>query len=112
LNLTHFPSSEFSIETSNRPVADGDRHQILSKPGFGKYFTDHMVAIDWTLDKGWHAPRIIPYGPLILNPASLVLHITVKLFLRVSKLINTPMARSGPFEPNSMPHALRNLQSV
>jgi branched-chain amino acid aminotransferase len=80
LNLTHFPSGKFSIETSNRPVADGDRHQILSKPGFGKYFTDHMVAIDWTLDKGWHAPRIIPYGPLILNPASLVLHYGQAIF--------------------------------
>jgi len=80
LTLTHLPSSEFSIETSTRPSSDGDREKILFKPGFGKYFTDHMVAIDWTLDKGWNAPRIIPYGPLMLDPASLVLHYAQAIF--------------------------------
>lgn len=39
-----------------------------------------MVAIDWTLDKGWSAPRIIPYGPLMLDPASLVLHYAQAIF--------------------------------
>jgi len=80
LTLPHFPSSEFSIETSTHPTSDGDREKILSKPGFGKYFTDHMVAIDWTLDKGWSAPRLIPYGPLMLDPASLVLHYAQAIF--------------------------------
>ena len=80
MTLTHFPSSKFSIETSTRPTSDSDREKILSKPGFGKYFTDHMVAIDWTLDKGWSAPRIIPYGPLMLDPASLVLHYAQAIF--------------------------------
>jgi len=80
LTLPHFPSSEFSIETSTHPTSDGDREKILSKPGFGKYFTDNMVAIDWTLDKGWSAPRIIPYGPLMLDPASLVLHYAQAIF--------------------------------
>jgi len=80
LTLPYFPSSEFSIETSTHPTSDGDREKILSKPGFGKYFTDHMVAIDWTLNKGWSAPRIIPYGPLMLDPASLVLHYAQAIF--------------------------------
>ena len=80
MTLPHFPSSEFSIETSTHPTSDGDREKILSKPGFGKYFTDHMVAIDWTLDKGWSAPRLIPYGPLMLDPASLVLHYAQAIF--------------------------------
>ena len=80
MTLTHLPSSKFSIEISTRPTAEGDREKILSKPGFGKYFTDHMVAIDWTLDKGWNAPRIIPYGPLMLDPASLVLHYAQAIF--------------------------------
>ena len=29
------------------------RAEILAAPGFGKYFTDHMVRIDWTADGGW-----------------------------------------------------------
>ncbi len=80
MTSTHLASSEFSIETSTRPTSDGDRAKILSKPGFGKYFTDHMVAIDWTLDKGWGAPRVTPYGPLMLDPASLVLHYAQAIF--------------------------------
>jgi branched-chain amino acid aminotransferase len=80
LTSTHFSSSEFSTETSTRPTSNSDREKILSKPGFGKHFTDHMVAIDWTLDKGWHAPRIMPYGPLMLDPASLVLHYAQAIF--------------------------------
>ncbi len=42
--------------------------------GFGKYFTDHMFIMDYTEGKGWHDPRIIPYGPLPLDPAIIILH--------------------------------------
>ena len=37
--------------------------------GFGKVFTDHMFMMDYTDDKKWHNPRIIPYGPLSLMPS-------------------------------------------
>ena len=80
MTLTHGSSSEFSIETSTRPTSDVERQKILSKPGFGKHFTDHMVAIDWTLANGWKAPRVVPYGPLMLDPASLVLHYAQAIF--------------------------------
>ena len=46
-----------------------------SELGFGKYFTDHMFLVDWDEGKGWHDPRIVPYGPLTLDPAALVLHL-------------------------------------
>jgi len=46
----------------------------LSKLGFGKTFTDHMLIIDYTEGKGWHDPRIVPYGPLSLEPSTAVLH--------------------------------------
>lgn len=41
---------------------------------FGKYFTDHMFIQDYTPDKGWHNPRIVPYQPLVLDPAAIVFH--------------------------------------
>lgn len=41
---------------------------------FGKNFTDHMFIVDYTQGKGWHDARIIPYQPLILDPASMVFH--------------------------------------
>lgn len=41
---------------------------------FGKQFTDHMLLISYTSAQGWHDARIVPYGPLELDPASMVFH--------------------------------------
>lgn len=51
-----------------------------SKLGFGKIFTDYMFVMDYSADKGWHDARIVPYGPLALNPASSVLHYGTEIF--------------------------------
>ncbi|MDR1530675.1 MAG: branched-chain amino acid aminotransferase [Clostridiales bacterium] len=42
--------------------------------GFGKYFTDHMFTLEYNTLVGWHDASIVPYGPLSLDPASMVLH--------------------------------------
>ena len=39
-----------------------------------------MVSIDWTLEKGWHDAALKPYGPLMLDPASSVLHYAQEIF--------------------------------
>ncbi|WP_075980206.1 branched-chain amino acid aminotransferase [Bacillus massilinigeriensis] len=41
---------------------------------FGKIFTDHMFIWDYTEGIGWHDPRIVPYQPIALDPASTVFH--------------------------------------
>ena len=48
--------------------------------GFGKHFTDHMFTMDWTKDKGWHNAQIVPYGPIEMNPACMVLHYAQETF--------------------------------
>lgn len=48
--------------------------------GFGKIFTDHMFLMDWNAGRGWHDPRIVPYGPLTLDPAAAVFHYAQELF--------------------------------
>ena len=45
-----------------------------SKLGFGNLFTDHMFIMDYEPDKGWHSARIIPYGPMALDPSTMFLH--------------------------------------
>ncbi|MBM7703760.1 branched-chain amino acid aminotransferase [Metabacillus iocasae] len=47
---------------------------------FGKTFTDHMFIMDYTEGKGWHDPRIVPYQPLILDPAAMVFHYGQSVF--------------------------------
>jgi branched-chain amino acid aminotransferase len=46
----------------------------LSELGFGKHFTDHMFIMDYEEGRGWHSPRIVPYGPLELDPSVMVVH--------------------------------------
>ncbi|MCM3742957.1 branched-chain amino acid aminotransferase [Sporosarcina luteola] len=41
---------------------------------FGRSFTDHMFVADYDEGKGWHSHRIVPYAPVTLDPASIVLH--------------------------------------
>src|SRR4029453_16680772 len=48
--------------------------------GFGQIFTDHMFVADFQEEKGWYDPRIEPYGPLSLDPATAVLHYAQAVF--------------------------------
>ena len=63
---------EFTVRENENPTSDEQRADILKDPKFGKEFTDHMVAIDWTEDEGWHNARVQPYAPLEFEPAAMV----------------------------------------
>ncbi|SJM64908.1 branched-chain amino acid aminotransferase [Gulosibacter sp. 10] len=71
---------EFTIEHNQNPTSDAERAEILANPGFGVRFTDHMVMIDWTVDGGWRNARVVPYGPLSLNPANAIFHYGQEVF--------------------------------
>jgi branched-chain amino acid aminotransferase len=71
---------EFATHLSTSPVAADVRADILAAPGFGKYFTDHMVTATWTPDGGWHDAALRPYAPLALDPATAVLHYAQAIF--------------------------------
>ncbi|OYX61734.1 MAG: branched chain amino acid aminotransferase [Novosphingobium sp. 32-60-15] len=62
------------------PTAVDVRDAVLADPGFGRAFTDHMVEIDYTEGKGWHSARVVPYGPIPLDPAAAVLHYAQEIF--------------------------------
>ena len=51
------------------------RDNLKEKPdpsnlGFGQYFTDYMLSLDYDADKGWHDMKIVPYAPLEVSPAA------------------------------------------
>ena len=71
---------EISTTQTTTPVGEGRLAEILANPGFGTYFTDHMVTVEWTPDGGWHDARVSPYGPLTLDPATAVLHYAQEIF--------------------------------
>lgn len=47
---------------------------------FGQSFTDHMFIVDYYAGKGWQDARIVPYGPLQIDPAAKVLHYAQEIF--------------------------------
>ena len=55
-------------------------HPDESSLGFGTIFTDYMFNMDYSPDKGWHSPRIEPYGPMLLEPSTMVLHYGQAIF--------------------------------
>lgn len=62
------------------PKTDDERAALMANPGFGKVFSDHMVTITWTADKGWHDAQIRPREPFQIDPASAVLHYAQEIF--------------------------------
>jgi branched-chain amino acid aminotransferase len=70
----------FRVERNPSPRSAAERAEILQAPGFGKYFTDHMVRIDWSAGTGWSGGQVQPYGPITLDPATMVLHYGQEIF--------------------------------
>lgn len=50
------------------------------KLGFGTIFSDHMFIMDYEEGKNWFNPRIVPYGPIPLNPSATVFHYGSEIF--------------------------------
>ncbi len=71
---------QISTTLSTTPTSDERLAEILANPGFGTYFTDHLFKVEWTPTEGWHGARIEPYGPLVLDPATAVLHYAQETF--------------------------------
>ena len=68
------------LKPSQNPLPASQREEILANPGFGKYFTDHMVTADWTEELGWHNAQLVPYGPLSFDPATNFMHYGQAIF--------------------------------
>ena len=89
---------KITLAETRKPLPDPDTLV------FGKTFTDHMFLMDYDAGQGWHDPRIVPYGPLSLEPSCMVFHYAQELFEGM-KAYRTPEGRVQLFRP--MENALR-----
>lgn len=67
---------EIKIQKTTAPKQKPDQKKL----GFGNYYTDHMFIMNYDEGQGWHDPRIVPYGPVSLDPAAMVLHYAQEVF--------------------------------
>ena len=71
----------YQVTRSGHARSAAERAAILDgELGFGRHFTDHMVAIEWDKATGWHDAQVRAYGPLALDPAASVLHYGQEIF--------------------------------
>src|SRR5690606_23288664 len=84
----------FALLPHPAPVADDVRAAAIADPAFGRVFTDHMVSIRFSGEKGWHDAQVMPRGPLSLDPATAVLHYAQEIFegLKAYRLDDGSMA--------------------
>ncbi|HEX3076682.1 MAG TPA: branched-chain amino acid aminotransferase [Lachnospiraceae bacterium] len=66
---------------------------------FGTIFTDHMFLMNYETGKGWHDARIVPYGPLSLDPSCMVFHYGQEMFEGL-KAYKTEDGRTLLFRPD------------
>ena len=69
--------AEIRVELTKHPKA---KPADQSRLGFGQYFTDHMFLMDYDKGQGWHDARIVPYAPLSIDPAAMILHYGQEVF--------------------------------
>ncbi|GAA4178754.1 branched-chain amino acid aminotransferase [Gryllotalpicola koreensis] len=80
LSLTDISPLQFAVTPNPTPKSDAERAEILAAPGFGQFFTDHMVQIHWSERGGWHRAAVEPYAKISLDPAAAVLHYAQEIF--------------------------------
>ena len=66
----------FPVTRNDKPSAKPDPKEL----GFGNYFTDHMLVMEYSEGAGWTDGRIVPYAPLAVDPAAAVFHYAQEVF--------------------------------
>jgi branched-chain amino acid aminotransferase len=61
-------------------TADFDRRPPKEELVFGTTLSDHMLMIEWSKEKNWMDPRIIPRQDLNISPAASSLHYGIQCF--------------------------------
>src|SRR4051812_4835277 len=77
---TTAPALAFDLRPTSTPVSPGRRAELLQDPGFGRYFSDHMITVEYSADRGWHDAALVPYGPISLDPSAAALHYGQEIF--------------------------------
>lgn len=78
-----FPLTALSFTRTAHPapIPGEIRAEAIADPKFGTVFTDHMVVVDYDVDKGgWHRAQVTPRQPIALDPAASVLHYAQEIF--------------------------------
>lgn len=66
---------------------------------FGRFTTDHMLEIDWSVKDGWGKPKIVPYGAFKVPIAATSLHYGLSCIEGMNIIQNRENQESQSFRP-------------
>ena len=91
---------KINLNPNPNPVPDAERDEKIAAGGFGKYYTDNMVTIDWSEANGWSGAQLNAYGPITLDPATAVFHYGQEIFEGM-KAYSQPDGSISLFRPDA-----------
>ena len=108
MNTSQNPGLDFEIRASAAPVPAAQRAEILAEPGFGRYFTDHMVRSTGRPTAAG-ASQVVPYGPISLDPDHSALHYGQEIFegLKAYRQPDGSIATFRPTRTRPLPRPAR-----
>lgn len=86
---------DIRVELTRHPKAKPELQGIP----FGVCFSDHMFLANYESGKGWFDPRVVPYGPICLEPSAMVLHYAQEVFEGL-KAYRAPSGEIRLFRPD------------
>ncbi|KAL7912856.1 aminotransferase [Trichoderma velutinum] len=77
-SLASLDASRLEIKAVPNPKAapDADNPDLMNI----KTFTDRMVTVSWTEERGWDNPQVVPYGPISVMPSASALQYATQCF--------------------------------
>ena len=100
---------KINLNPNPKPLPDAERDEKIAAGGFGKYYTDNMVTIDWSEADGWSDANLNAYGPITLDPATAVFHYGQEIFEGM-KAYSQPDGTISLFRPDA--NAMRFARSA
>ena len=100
---------KINLNPNPNPLPDAERDEKIAAGGFGKYYTDNMVTIDWSEADGWSDAKLNAYGPITLDPATAVFHYGQEIFEGM-KAYSQPDGSISLFRPDA--NAMRFARSA
>jgi len=91
---------KINLNPNPNPLPDAERDEKIAAGGFGKYYTDNMVTIDWSEADGWSDAQLNAYGPITLDPATAVFHYGQEIFEGM-KAYSQPDGSISLFRPDA-----------
>jgi len=91
---------KINVIPASNPVPSAEREKRVAEPGFGKYFSDHMVIAEWNQSEGWGDATVKEYGNISLDPAAMVFHYGQEIFEGM-KAYSQPDGSIALFRPDA-----------